>query len=1077
MPSINSSFHSVAEQIITFNNNIVQLLANINSLTTTNNASVPLSFMDSTGAPVTVSLPSFSYLQNQINIMNNNINTIYGLNSNGATIQTGANTFQRIVTVDLNLEPKDITALSVPNKFISQRNYLFDALLDPELFIQLDLTDKIASDVKEILSRRYIVNFEIDSNGNYTSIGKSALSSFTNIFKGQSNIIEDDFLIWQQTTPGILAPGAPEYIEETINLVPNELQYHGIFSVLKSEIDSNNILWYYIDTLTYIEIKTNQPKQLAIGDNLIINMDNANTIYQIKQISNSSSNFKISLLRLSGNQPIPPSVGILKLYSPILKDQTIKIPVGYNEYNILFVKALNTINYLLSKNWSTGIGYFTNDLVLTSNDSYNGQSMQQYYTSVVADYGAALKDLVGRTVPVNKGITPNVPLLVSNNFQVVQTNTHLTNTPEVQLLKSQAGQISNLNTQAQQLSNAIQSKNKQLQVTRFTSPADKQQFMNDLTNLQTQHSSATSLAASINTQILNSSVIQSPTVQPTFAVRGFWTIPAPAIATPSNFNQAQAKMNKPQQIVKFEVEFKRLNKDGTEASIQTYKLYDTSVSPDASSTAAFSNWISYQTQTLKRVLDQTTGLYNWVLDDQNNPDKVNINQLDIPINPNETIEIRIRSISEVGYPDSPLYSDWSNSVAIVFPDSLINVSNHVNTIAQNAQATNVQNSLMATLNNQGLNDLLAQKTVSNNNSTYYMSSNVILSGFKDVSGNSVDLFTHLQNLTNTITNLQNIVTSAQGQLVVTVFNNSTQYVVQKNSVLHFTINCEDYLQPLTGANIPTGRVFANNITVIKDFYLTVENTSNNPLGLLSNITYTSGINTNVYNSAVPQVFWVDDQDNLITSDITGQSKTQIDNQFFWSVNYDSVDQTTVTKLSDNIGNLFSSNGNNSITDILSSTEYNVGYSDPSVLGFIGNNNSLMDISKWMDTINSIASTNKLLTTIHPSVQQITDIQETNSSKVHSLTNTNTVNIPLNIYFKMNALDPSKPGANYQYINLNGVNQNVRHIKELKFLLYNQADNTPFIFSIIFTINRVNVIQQKTLSTSPSQIAQAQPRVS
>jgi hypothetical protein len=40
-----------------------------------------------------------------------------------------------------------------------------------------------------------------------------------------------------------------------------------------------------------------------------------------------------------------------------------------------------------------------------------------------------------------------------------------------------------------------------------------------------------------------------------------------------------------------------------------------------------------------------------------NPDLPNINQLDISIQSNEKIDIRIKSISEVGWPDSVVESD------------------------------------------------------------------------------------------------------------------------------------------------------------------------------------------------------------------------------------------------------------------------------------------------------------------------------------------------------------------------------------------------------------------------------------
>jgi hypothetical protein len=50
--------------------------------------------------------------------------------------------------------------------------------------------------------------------------------------------------------------------------------------------------------------------------------------------------------------------------------------------------------------------------------------------------------------------------------------------------------------------------------------------------------------------------------------------------------------------------------------------------------------------------------------------QININQIDIPIRNGEKVQIKIRSISEAGYPYNPLKSDWSNSVIISFPDDL-----------------------------------------------------------------------------------------------------------------------------------------------------------------------------------------------------------------------------------------------------------------------------------------------------------------------------------------------------------------------------------------------------------------------
>jgi hypothetical protein len=62
---------------------------------------------------------------------------------------------------------------------------------------------------------------------------------------------------------------------------------------------------------------------------------------------------------------------------------------------------------------------------------------------------------------------------------------------------------------------------------------------------------------------------------------------------------------------------------------------------------------------------------------------------------------------------------------------------------------------------------------------------------------------------------------------------------------------------------------------------------------------------------------------------------------------------------------------------------------------------------------------------------------------------------------MNALDNNQNGANYQYIDLNRQNKTVKHIKKVRFLLENEAENRPFIFTIKFNLNRNKVIVKKS----------------
>lgn len=1056
---IQSSYQSVADQILIFNQNVVELLSKLNQLTTTPDPSVTVNISDQSGIARQINLPSFGYLKSEIDRLNNNINSIYNINESGALIQsTSANKYKKVVTVDLNREPNDLGTLGLVTQFNSVKNWFFDGLLNPALYVNIDLSGKIEDNVRKCLVRRYIIDFQKDAAGNFTNLGQSALNSFNTLFRNQSNITLETLTNWIATTPGVLNSTDPNFDEQVFDLAPNKLKYDGIYSVLKTEEDTiNRKLWYHFDTLRYVDTESGEAKQLAVGDELIVNVPLSTTRYRILEISTSASNPRIRFERVEGIEPIPVGlVGSMKYYSPVLYTKTLSISIGYNERNVIFVKPLDANNNLLSKNWSLGTGYWSNDLRLSSEDSFNGYTMQQYYIEKVYDYGTVLQDLVAQKIPTTLSAAPPSPTLNSDNFKVVQINQHLTNTSDSNTLKSKSNQQKSLQSEINQLNDAIINKNKQLNVTRFTSEADKNQFLNEIDRLTRTKDSKTKLLSSVVSDILTLSNSPVTKVEPKFRVRGFWTIP-PAVVN---------RETRPQEIVQFRIQYRYTSKDGTESPVSTFKFTPDSSTSQAQKTAAFSNWTEFKTDARKRIYDPATSQYSWQIEDVTDADTPNINQIDIPIQYNERVEIRIKSISEAGWPESPVESDWSEILTVEFPDNLNNVLNENDFIL--AEATkedlkvNVQNELTA----RGLDDHLSQTTIINNK-TFNHTSDRILSGFKDDNGVALDLYQYLQSLENRVKSLEEKIKRAKGELEVIIYRNSDKFVVKNNSEISFNVECEDYLDAFTGTGIPTGRVYANNIYVIRDFLLKIHNGSaDSPLGLVSNKTFGD---TDVYNQSAPQVFWVDDQDSLIASNVTGSTRTQLSNQFIWSVNFSSLDQTSATKLSDNIGNSFTTLNSNSITNILASTDFNIGYSETSVLSFLGNNTSLLDPSKWIDTTTSVASTTKLLTTVHPIVSDLANIVETNSDKVKVINpgDSNDINIPINVYFKMNALDTTKTGIDYQYINLNNATKTVKHIKKLRFLLENEAENTPFVFTIKFVISRNKVIVKKNIPVSAS----------
>lgn len=1058
---IQSSFPQVADQIITFNKNVVDILSKINTLVTSSDPSVSVNILDSSGVLRQFNLPTIGYLKSEIDRLNNNINSIYSINEAGALIQPVNGTkFKKVVTVDLNKEPNDVGQLGTVNFFKTSKNWFFDSMLNPQLFIEIDLTNKVENNVRKILCRRYIPEFQRDTNGNLTSLGQRALDSFNLLFRNRNDFTLDAYLNWHETTQGVINPFNPNYDEQMFDLEPNIVELDGTFTVLKVEEDLlNKKLFYHLNTLSYVRNQfgnegeiIQSERELSIGDEVIINTPASYTRYRVLEISKTAQNPRVRFERVEGNQPIPSGVtGVLKVYSPVIYNKRVKISVGYDERNTVFIKALNMENFILSKNWSDGFGYYTNDL-------YNfdtRQIMTDYYNTSVDDFGEVLRDLVKKKTPNTVATIPNIPVLNVADFKVLQINKHQTDSPDSARLKELSNQQKSLQSEIQQILSAIEDKKKQSRIISFSSEAAKNQFDNEVQLLNAKYQSKQNLSNSINEQILTLSNSLVTKIDPVYRVRGFFPFPEPTVRAGGKF----------QEIVQFKIQYRYLSKSGQESPVETFSVTDTT---NRSVVAAFSNWSEIYSPLRGRKFNKATGEYNWVSEQLSNPDVPNINQVDIPIKANEKVEIRVKGISEVGYPESPVESEWSESVTVEFPDELTFVATQNDTIRQEAIREELQVAVRSDISALGVNDHITDQ-LTLNNIIYHHSTETIISGFKDDNGNIIDLFSYLRSLQDRVKILEDKINRISGELEVVLIRNSEPFVIKNGAELGFTLECEDYLDPYQSPGVATGRVYANNIYVIKDFLLKIRNKSgDNTLGLLSNRSYNPVTNGSVYSSSAPQVFWVDPLDQLLVSNSTGLTRSQIDNQFIWIVNYDSLNQNTVSKLSENVGNDFIQKQNNSITDTLSSNEYNLGFSGQTLLNFVGNNVSLLDKSKWIDPFPSVSSTTKLLTTIHPRVTSLERIQETNSDKVFSLDGgtQNDIDIPINIYFKMNAMDSSKPGLNNEYINLNGIKTSVTHVKKLKFFLENENENKPFTFTLKFTLNRAKLIVNKVVESTP-----------
>ena len=180
-------------------------------------------------------------------------------------------------------------------------------------------------------------------------------------------------------------------------------------------------------------------------------------------------------------------------------------------------------------------------------------------------------------------------------------------------------------------------------------------------------------------------------------------------------------------------------------------------------TGAFSNWNEFKSEIRSKIYDPNPGTYVWAPEATADADANNINQLDIPITKGEQVEIRIQSISEAGWPDNPLTSDYSQTVVIPFPEDLSIQSQAANTTSNLLDLATVQ--IQNDLSVKGLDTLLSKKVVTADK-TFFLDAASVSSGYYGSNGQPVDMFQKIQELQDQINSLQALVQKSAGTLEV-----------------------------------------------------------------------------------------------------------------------------------------------------------------------------------------------------------------------------------------------------------------------------------------------------------------------
>jgi hypothetical protein len=1063
-----SSFVTIAEKITYLNKNNIEILTSINDLVSSTKSSVNIVY-DDNGVVSSYSQPTVGYLKNQIDVLNQNMKRMASID--GYTFIRDGQSFKRVMTTDLNIEPQPIGSINQVTTFTPVNNHFFESLMNPILSVTVDLTNKVDANVNKILSRRYIVRFEKNVDGTLTEKGLMSFNSFNTNFLNKSDINISDYLTWYNnpTNNGLVVDTVQPYDEQIYDLKLKTLNYHGIYSVIKVEIDDiNNKMWYHLNNIKYYG-DDGSVNTLTIGSELLVNRLNAGTRYKVVEVNNDSSNTKVRLENLEGYDPVVVGTDVLKYYSDISANKSVQINVGFDEYIVLFIKPINTDDNILGNLWSKGISFYTNDLLLDINNNIN---LGNYYVQAVYDYGTLLRDMISKKIPTIYGAIPNPVTLTAENFKVVQINKHLTDDKDQDTLKKLHSEKTSTKTKISQLNTALTQKTSKLNAGGLTT-VEKQTYLNEINKLKVDLDVNSKNLSSALAQINEVNVGQSNTVAPKYRVRGFWRFPEPIMTNKTS----------PQHVVQFRVQYRYSSKSGNSNNVQTFEyvptvqvsttstagittttsvsnnntnttggasiaatstnLNNNSSSNDKTSTqyvnvgktvpiestvvstttenpstlptyANFSNWTEILTDVRKRYWDENSKQWYWKIEDVENADTPNINQLDIAIQANERVEIRIKAISEVGWPESLLESDWSNVLPVDFPDDLKDVLADNQFILQEASQDQTLVQMETTLTSKGFNKHIDDSIYVNQDYFAHMDKSIQVSIRGDQSS-SMNLYQYLTYLTDKITKLEQIISGAKGSLTISLFKKSTFLkTINNNSNITIAIECEDYGTLLSG----TTRTYQNSLNVIDDYTVALENTvQSGNLGFLSNRLYVAGGTNSFYTSGNVnnQILMVDWSNNLYP---------QVDNQFIWFADRDSNEWLSSGVTQSQIG------------AILNDAKYNLGTTGSTPI-------NISDDTIWTN----IGSGYDLMAGVFPYLPDLSSLVENGQDKTKLLKPQSKFTIGLKVFFKFNGSTASTETFNPTV----GPPTNTTKTKRIKFWF--ETTEGTYQFNLIFNLMR------------------------
>jgi CII-binding regulator of phage lambda lysogenization HflD len=931
------SLTTLLNNMLKLQNNGYQIITKLSDVVSSNADTVEVDVMDGNGVIQKVYVPSYGALKNQLVRMEQDIKSLSGVGDTTSSIQLSDGTFRKILVSSLQKEAADIKQMPAPTTFNKRENWFFESFMNPLLYVSFNLSNQIKYETEKIEVARYILNLD----------SAEKVRIFNDRFSGKSDIVYQDFV------QVLLDNGITYFLDrEMIDMPARTLRYFGDFTVtnvfddtLTSTVNNatvqKRVLRVQLDKLSYNDNQSRYlgTSSLKIGDSLVVNSQRQNTRYRILDVEASTRTVSVELVE--GFDAIKIGKNVLSFYGEEKAEVNAEVNIGFNEYCVIFVKPIDPDSRIQSVNWSPGVGLYTNNLKIVDPSNGSTTSLATFYQNEVVDFGAFLYSSVkDKTPPSIFGIVPDAPVLNPANFEVLQINEHLTSSGSLSNLQKLQADKLRVQSQVSASDKAISEIRTKIQTTRYSSQKLQDTDNNQLSKLIDERGRQSSLYASIIDDINKIAASESvENLTPKYRLRGFFPIP----------DAKTSDRTKPQEVVQFIIQYRYVKKDGSANQPQQIGFVD---NDGQQRRGTFASWVEYKSEIRARQIDPATGIANWAVDDVENADVVNINQIDIPIQQGEGVEFRIKSLSEAGWPVTPLESTWSEIVKVDFPAKFESIPD-ANSIVEQAKKEQIKVELQAELVVMSL-DKVSNYTISQNGDFYTTDAVHVASGFLTPENNIINLFDKLTAMDSELANIRALIANAKGSISIRIVDDQGQeYTVENNSTIR--IFAGNYRDQVSSLPIKKG------VIITKNYFIKISNDAASVLELYSrfygskytkiNSSWASGTNYNLndtdYNRLrrydfVPLGLSNPDSNDIATYGFirtTPQQSSQVTGQFINS-RYTSVDGTR---------NLYSNTAAGATYGIQNSRQYIVGST------FTGSTANTLSEIEYLATVNLLTS--------------------------------------------------------------------------------------------------------------------------